>query len=169
MWEEIGGSTARALDHHDRVYRWWARRGFRDDTFVGFIVDLPGVGPVASGCLWIIPAQPHPRRRGLEAPYLLSMFTEPEHRRRGFARKIVRAAVRWSRANGYSHIILHAATMGRPLYEKEGFVPTHEMRLDLRGRRPRALPHRLALRTLRPRRRGSSGRRASGRSRRETA
>ena len=65
---------------------------------------------------------------------LLGMFTEPAWRGKGIARRIVQAAMRWSRERGYPRITLHASKMGRPVYEKLGFERTWEMRRFLRPR-----------------------------------
>ncbi len=67
------------------------------------------------------PTQPHPERRKRKQPYLMSMFTEPSVRGKGVASEIVRAAVEWSRANGYTYVMLHASEMGRGVYERLGF------------------------------------------------
>ena len=132
MWVSIGGSTPVELDAHDRVYRRWARDGLRAGTIVGFVIDDDGMAGAASGCLWLSPSQPRPGMRGLRVPYLLSMYTEPSRRGRGHADRIVRAALRWSRAHGYDRVLLHASSMGRGIYERSGFQRTNEMRRMLR-------------------------------------
>jgi GNAT superfamily N-acetyltransferase len=136
MWASIGHWTRRALDLHDRVYRRWAREGLRSGEFLGFLVDDPTLEGAASGCLWLSPSQPRPGVKGLRTPYLLSMYTEPSRRGNGYAREIVRAALRWSAERGYDRVILHASRMGRALYEGAGFEATNEMRRMLRARAP---------------------------------
>lgn len=135
MWEAIGGSTQRELDAHDRVYRRWARAGLRSGELIGFVVDAPAAAGAASGCLWLSPSQPRPGLPGLRVPYLLSMFTEPTCRGRGYGTSILRAALVWSRRRGYDRMLLHASEMGRAIYEKAGFERTTEMRRKLRSPR----------------------------------
>ena len=53
-------------------------------------------------------------------------------RRRGLARRLIRRAIDWSRRNGFSTLWLHASKAGRPIYASMGFVPTNEMKLQLR-------------------------------------
>jgi hypothetical protein len=43
--------------------------------------------------------------------------------------------IEWCRKQGLVHVTLHASDKGRPLYQSLGFVPTNEMRLDLRTNR----------------------------------
>jgi len=64
----------------------------------------------------------------------MSMFTEPAHRGKGHASRIVREAVRWARAHGYDAITLHASDYGESIYRREGFTRTMEMRLRLRDK-----------------------------------
>ena len=60
---------------------------------------------------------------------ILNVYTEAAWRRRGIAEELVRACLDWARERGVERIVLHASPEGRRLYEKLGFVPTHEMRL----------------------------------------
>ncbi len=131
MSEEIFETPSAQLDALDPVYRRWARTRMRSGRLIGFIVDAPGGHVAASGCVWLMPVQPHARWRGLAVPYLMSMYTEKGSRGRGYATRVTREAIRWSRANGYSVIFLHASPFGRPIYEREGFSPAPEMRLFL--------------------------------------
>ena len=70
----------------------------------------------------------------LTVPYLLSMFTEPAHRGKGYASRIVREAVSWARMHGYDAVTLHASDYGESIYRREGFTRTVEMRLRLKSK-----------------------------------
>ena len=141
MWEAIGGRLRAHLARADPVYRRWARREMRARRFFGFLVEAADGRPAGSGALWLVPTQPRPGRlaRNDRLPYVMSMYTEPEFRGRGVATRILRAQLRWATAHGYGRISLHASPMGRPVYERLGFVATNEMRRELprarRGRR----------------------------------
>jgi len=134
MWVDIAHFTEEQLDDGDRAYRRWARPRLRFGNLVGFIVETPRGGAIASGCLWMMPRQPRPMVQSLTVPYLLSMFTEPEHRGKGYATRIVREAVRWARAHGYDAVTLHASEYGESIYRREGFTRTVEMRLRLKSK-----------------------------------
>ena len=59
------------------------------------------------------------------------MYTEPEYRKRGIARRIMNAILECCRAEGFHSVSLHASEFGRPLYVSMGFELTNEMRLKL--------------------------------------
>src|SRR5947208_7976307 len=111
MWEAIADFSTRDHDAADAVYRRWES--------------------VASGCVWIMDVQPRPGRSGTAAAYLLSMFTESDHRGEGHATRIVRAAIRWARSRGIPIMLLHASDFGEPIYRRLGFERTREMRRPL--------------------------------------
>jgi len=136
MWKELRSFPGRELDRHDVAYRRWLRTLMPAGEFVAFLVEDGGGAPVGSGGLWLMPSQPRPGvLGGGRMPYILSMFTEPAFRGRGVASRIVRAMLSWSRRQGYGRVVLHASRFGRPVYERLGFEPGSEMRLEL-VRRP---------------------------------
>ena len=52
----------------------------------------------------------------------MNMYTHPRYRRKGIAFKMLDLLVNDARDRGITHISLEATDMGRPLYEKYGFV-----------------------------------------------
>lgn len=54
--------------------------------------------------------------------YIMNMYTAPEYRRQGIAIHTLNLLVNDARKQGVSQIALEATDMGRPLYEKYGFV-----------------------------------------------
>jgi GNAT superfamily N-acetyltransferase len=86
---------------------------------------------VASGAVLLSEWLPLPSNLTGRLAYLHSVYTLPEHRRRGLARRIVVTAIEFCRAQGLRRLVLHASRDGRPLYESLGFAPTNEMRLVL--------------------------------------
>ncbi len=131
MMEAIWQPDAAVLDALDRRYRRWMRTRMRSRRFVAFLVEDRGGRIAASGAVWLMPIPPRPLGLGLVAPYLMSMYTEPEDRGKGYATLVVRAAIRWARSHGYKAVYLHSSPEGRPIYERAGFQPTPEMRLRL--------------------------------------
>lgn len=57
-----------------------------------------------------------------ENGYIMNMYTRPAYRRRGIAWKTLDLLVAAARERGAARITLEATRMGRPLYEKYGFV-----------------------------------------------
>ena len=63
-------------------------------------------------------------------PYILNVYVEQEHRRRGLARLLIEAIIAWGREQNIPMLTLHASDYGRPLYAELGFTDTNEMRLE---------------------------------------
>ena len=60
--------------------------------------------------------------------YIMNMYTDPRYRRQGIAMKTLALLIEDAKAKGITFISLEATDMGRPLYERYGFVPMeHEM------------------------------------------
>lgn len=130
MWMDLGVKGEARHKLADRMYRRWAGTRIRNRQLVGWIVEGRDGEIAGSGCVWLQPVQPSPKKPGTLQPYLLSMYTEPRFRRLGVASMIVRASIDWSRKQGFPRLTLHASNMGRGVYEKLGFNRTWEMRLD---------------------------------------
>jgi GNAT superfamily N-acetyltransferase len=58
---------------------------------------------------------------GIKA-YIMNMYTVVEHRRQGIAYKTLDLLVHEAKDKGITNISLEATNMGKPLYEKYGFV-----------------------------------------------
>ncbi|MBM4118603.1 GNAT family N-acetyltransferase [bacterium] len=107
-------------------------QGLADGNYRGWLAETAAGEVVAGGGVIFLafhpnPADPRPRRA-----WVVNVFTEPAHRRRGLARRLMEAIVAWCAAEGLSNLYLHASTEGRALYAGMGFTPTSEMRLRLR-------------------------------------
>ena len=135
MWKDIGGATAKELAAADPVYRRWALEGMREGWLLAFVAEDTRGRTLGSGALWLAPSQPRPGPLASPRhPYLLSMYTLPPARQRGVASALVGEMVRWAEAHGYPRVTLHASVLGRPIYERLGFVASNEMRLELPAR-----------------------------------
>lgn len=130
MWLDMGYTNKRLLDAADPVYRQWAKKRLKTGELVGWVIEV-NKNPIASGCVWIMQIHPRPSYKGGPQPYLLSMYTEPEFRGRGLAKKIVLESLRWAKKKGFPLMTLHASDMGKNIYAKAGFKPTNEMKFDL--------------------------------------
>lgn len=58
--------------------------------------------------------------------YIMNMYTAPEYRRKGIAYHTLNLLVEEAKEKGVSQIALETTDMGRPLYEKYGFVKMEE-------------------------------------------
>lgn len=58
--------------------------------------------------------------------YIMNMYTNPEYRRKGSAIKTLDMLIKDAKNKGVTAISLEATDMGRPLYEKYGFVKMND-------------------------------------------
>jgi GNAT superfamily N-acetyltransferase len=94
-----------------------------ESRLVAFVVDDPNhAGRLASCAIGIVDSRlPGPNNPVGEAGFVMSVSTDPEHRRHGYSRACMAALIDWFRARGLVQINLIASADGRPLYEQLGF------------------------------------------------
>jgi len=102
-------------------------------TMAGFLVDQPpgaaagDQGRLAACAVGIVEerlGKPH-NAHGLTG-YVFNVATDPEHRRRGYARACVTALLDWFRSQGCGAADLRASPDAEPLYTSLGFVRTSD-------------------------------------------
>jgi GNAT superfamily N-acetyltransferase len=109
----------------------WLARKMEAGEYLAWFAVAPD-GEIASGVgLWLMDWPPHMLGPGRWRANILNVYTRPQSRRQGLARKLVETAMEWCRANQLSTVILHASDDGRPLYQSMGFKPSTEMRTIL--------------------------------------
>jgi len=130
MFREMGTVPDPNIVRHARVFERWFRQEMRHHRLWGFVAETPAGEPVAGGLLWLQPRPPSPRFPHRRIPYLMSIYTAPDHRRRGLAARIVAALIDSGRRRGYPRVELFATEAGRSIYTRLGFRATNHMRLD---------------------------------------
>jgi GNAT superfamily N-acetyltransferase len=86
---------------------------------------------VAGAGLWLMNWPAHMVGSSARRGNILNVYTEPQFRHRGLARRLVETALSWCKANAIDFVILHASEQGRSLYESIGFRAGNEMRIKL--------------------------------------
>ncbi len=131
MWIDIHPELKMKIEKSRKITKEWIREKLLDRSLIPFIVRTSDGTIAGSGCILIKEDQPRPGSDQLKHPYLLSMYTLPEFRKKGVASMIVKAAIEWSLRNKFDRITLHASAQAFGLYKKFGFKQTNEMRLKL--------------------------------------
>lgn len=112
--------TVDMSDVEEQARRYY-RAALESGEHVAYLVfdgrELAGAGGVSFYRL--LPTYHNPTG---ENGYIMNMYTRPACRRRGIAYKTLDLLVAATRERGVSRITLEATSMGRPLYEKYGFV-----------------------------------------------
>ena len=118
------------LDAMDAAYGPYLHVQLNNATTRAWVI-VDGDRKVASGALLFADWMPRPDGQKPGLAYVHSVYTEPDYRRSGLARRILKAMIAECRTRGLPRLTLHASEMGRPLYASLGFVDTNEMRLML--------------------------------------
>ena len=96
MFEQMGYTDPVALDAMTESSTPLLARGLSDGSYRGWLVETGGQ-VVAGGGIILIEFQPHPIDPRPRRAFVVNMFTEPEHRRRGLARRLMEAMLAWAR------------------------------------------------------------------------
>lgn len=129
MFRDMGQGTVEELNHMVEASRPWLAKALENGSYRHWLaVDARGRVAGGGGVL-LSPWPANPKDPCTERAVILNVYTEPEFRRRGVARQVMRAILEWIRSHGLHAVNLHASDDGRALYEKLGFQPTNEMRL----------------------------------------
>jgi GNAT superfamily N-acetyltransferase len=129
MLIELGAADPERLSELEHRSHRWYPAAFADGRAVGWIAERDGrvVGGLS---VTLTESTPQHRSPSGRVASIFGLFVHPEFRGEGTATRLVLAAVRFARDWGADLVTLHAADKARPLYERIGFVPTKEMRLQ---------------------------------------
>lgn len=102
-----------------------------NQSYFGWLVQLATGEVVAGGGVSLMPKPPGPQDLNDVLAYVYNIYTEPDYRRQGLARRMMETIQQWCAQRQIKTIALHASDFGRPLYEALGYQPTNEMKLTL--------------------------------------
>jgi GNAT superfamily N-acetyltransferase len=129
--EATGAKADKELDAMGEGYSRHIQKSLPTGNFKAWIIETKEHKIAASGGITVYEQPPRPQDETLRYVYVHSIYTEPEFRRRGIARKILTTIVDYCRDKKFKTLTLHAVEASRPLYESFGFKPTTEMRMFL--------------------------------------
>jgi GNAT superfamily N-acetyltransferase len=132
MFLDMGYPDDDAMEHMLERFRPWLKQKIQAGEYLAWFA-ITEDGAVAAGLgMWLMDWPPHMLGPGRWRPNILNVYTRPESRRNGLARRLAETAIEWCRANRLTTVILHASDAGRPLYASMGFQPSTEMRMILK-------------------------------------
>lgn len=112
-------------------YRYY-REALADGTHTAYLV-FDGNQFVGAGGISYYRVMPTYHNVSGNKAYIMNMYTDPGYRRRGIAYRTLELLAADAKEKGVTAISLEATEMGRPLYEKFGFVKMDdEMKLPCR-------------------------------------
>jgi len=106
----------------DLAFRAWLAHTMPAGIYRAWLVESGSGAIAAGGGITVVAWPPGPHYPGDRLAFLYNMYTEPAHRHRGLARRLLEAIHAWCRGNGVSSIALNASRDGQPLYASMGYV-----------------------------------------------
>jgi ribosomal protein S18 acetylase RimI-like enzyme len=131
MFRDMGYQDEAALDSMMARFLPWLEAKMTSGDYLAWLAVTDTDLVVAGAGLWLMDWPPHMVGSSARRGNILNVYTEPEFRRRGLARKLMEAALEWCQANAVDIVVLHASPEGRALYESLGFQASNEMRLKV--------------------------------------
>ena len=101
-------------------YEYYSK-ALRDGSHTAYLV-FDGTNFIGAGGVSYYRVMPTYHNLSGNKAYIMNMYTSPRYRRKGIAYKTLDLLVRDAKSRGVNVILLEATEMGRPLYEKYGFV-----------------------------------------------
>lgn len=113
-----------------QTYNYY-KKALCDGTHIAYLIfdENRFVGAGGVSFFQVMPTYHNPS--GKKA-YIMNMYTDPMYRRKGIAYKTLDMLIRDTKRKGITAISLEATDMGRPLYEKYGFVKMND-EMELAG------------------------------------
>lgn len=101
------------------------QKALRDDSHIAYLVfdEALFVGAGGVSFFQVMPTYHNPSG---EKAYIMNMYTAPNYRRKGIAYNTLDMLIRDIKSRGITAISLEATAMGRPLYEKYGFIKMND-------------------------------------------
>ncbi|GAA3821571.1 GNAT family N-acetyltransferase [Streptomyces coacervatus] len=134
MIDSMPGSDPATDWHEESLPGLRERLGEADGSFAAFVVDHPE----RPGALAALVAGTVDYRIGKAGDphgtvgYVFSVATDPDARRRGYARACMDTLLDWFRERGAARVHLTASAEAEPLYVSLGFKPKPDPLLELR-------------------------------------
>ena len=122
------GSTEKQLGAVEVNSKQSFAKSLAEGTYLAWFIEDASGRVVAGAGITLLEHHPGPRDPQPRRPYVDNVYTEPEFRKRGFARRLMEELIAWCREQRYPSLSLHASEFGRAIYASLGFEPTNEMR-----------------------------------------
>jgi len=131
MYEDMDYKDSESLAAMQSVSAGYLAKALPDGSFRAWLA-YDGDRVVGGGAIVSSPWPAHPYDLECRRATILNVYTYPEYRRQGIARKLMQTMIAWCQRERFARVSLHASPDGRHLYEQLGFEASNEMSLKLR-------------------------------------
>lgn len=130
MFVDMGRLTPADAAAQQDLWADWLRGALTSGEYVGVLAECGGAVVGGAG-LMFFPQIPTLKDPATRKAHVLNVSVDPAYRRRGLAEALTLAVLEEVRARGLRQVTLNAAPMGRPLYDRLGFVESTHPELHL--------------------------------------
>lgn len=131
MFLAMGRSRESVLESMSSHFEPWVTRMIIEGKYTGWVMEDVSQNPprpIASAGLLVLDWPPHPLDpEGEHRGYILNVFVDEAHRRKGLAHSLVDLCLAEARRRRIHVVALHSSDAARPIYEIFGFRSTNEM------------------------------------------
>lgn len=121
MFAELGRDPA-ILEPSERQFVSWVEPKLISGEFQSWlVVDEREVVRAGVG-LWLREWIINPNDTSGREAFITNVYTEPDYRRRGYARRLALHALDWCKQNRLTRVTLHPTDSSRALYQSLGFT-----------------------------------------------
>ncbi len=121
MFTEMG--TAFDAPVVGQLFREWLLKMMPAGGYRAWVCVTPAGDIVAGAGITVLAWPPGPSSRSGDIAFVYNVYTEPAHRTRGLARRLMETIHAWCAAHGVGAVALNAAPAARHLYESQGYRP----------------------------------------------
>jgi ribosomal protein S18 acetylase RimI-like enzyme len=132
LWLDNGVSPQLIRSNWLDISRQFIDRARQELCYKAFVVEIDSAIVASTSCQLFAGLYPHVlAEESRKYGYIWGVYVEPDYRRQGIGEKLTGMAVDYLKSLGCTRAILHASPIGKPVYDRIGFVESNEMRLDL--------------------------------------
>jgi len=107
-----------------QLFRDWLLKMMPAGEYLAWVGESTGGTIVAGAGITLLKWPPGPSAIAAERiAFVYNVYTEPMHRQRGLARRLMDTIHTWCAEHGVGAVALNAAPDARPLYESQGYRP----------------------------------------------
>jgi len=131
MFEEMGHTDPVKHVTFEAAFIPWLQERMANGRYLGWFAETGNREVVAGAGLWLQDWPPGYFDWSPYRGYILNVYTRPDYRRKGLARRLVQCSLDWCAVNNIRFVSLHYSDEGRSLYEAMGFQHGNEMRITV--------------------------------------
>jgi len=122
MFTELGSTFDAPVIR--QLFRDWLLKTMPAGEYLAWLCETEAGEVVAGAGITLLKWPPGPSAiSGERIAFVYNVYTEPAHRKRGLARRLMDAVHAWCKDNGVGALALNAAPGARHLYESQGYRP----------------------------------------------